>query len=284
MKLLSFSHAGRSSWGVAKDQGIVDVRALSGGKWPTLRDALEAGALAQVAELARSAAPTLRLDDVVFEPVIPNPPKILCIGVAYHDHRIETGRDVSARPMVFGRFANSQVGHGQPILRPPESEQLDYEGEVAVVIGKRGRRIAEKDAWEYVAGYSAYCDGTIRDWQRHTSQWTPGKNFYGSGGFGPYLVTRDEIPDGADLSLVTRLNGVEVQRSSTDQLIFSIPEMIAYLSTFTELEPGDVIATGTPGGVGGKRVPPLWMKDGDVLEVEVGGVGTLRHPIRDEVV
>jgi 2-keto-4-pentenoate hydratase/2-oxohepta-3-ene-1,7-dioic acid hydratase in catechol pathway len=284
MKLVSFSHAGRSSWGVMTDQGIVDVRALSGNSWPTLRDVLEADALAHVAELIRSAAPTVKLEDVTFEPVIPNPPKILCIGVAYHDHRIETGRDVNSRPMVFGRFANSQVGHGQPILRPPESEQLDYEGEIAVVIGKRGRRIPVEDAWEYVAGYSAYCDATIRDWQRHTQQWTPGKNFYGSGGFGPCLVTRDEIADGSDISLVTRLNGVEVQRSSTDLLIFSIPEMIAYLSTFTELEPGDVIATGTPGGVGGKRVPPLWMKHGDVLEVEVGGVGTLRHPIRDEAV
>lgn len=282
MKLVSFSHGGRSSWGVATDRGIIDVRVLSGNSWPTLRDALADNALAHVADLIRSAAPTLKFEDVAFEPVIPNPPKILCIGIAYHEHRIETGRDVSAKPMVFGRFANSQVGHGQPILRPPESEQLDFEGEVAVVIGKRGRRIAVEDAWEHVAGYSAYCDGTIRDWQRHTAQWTPGKNFHASGSFGPWLVTRDEIADGTDLSLVTRLNGVEVQRSSTDLLIFSIPEMIAYLSTFTELEPGDVIATGTPGGVGGKRVPPLWMKDGDVLEVEVGGVGTLRNPIRDE--
>lgn len=284
MKLMSFSHGGRSSWGVVNEHGIIDARALSGNSWPTLRDVLAAGALSHVAELIRSAEPTLRFEDVVFEPVIPNPPKIFCIGIAYHDHRIETGRDISARPMVFGRFANSQVGHGQPILRPPESEQLDFEGEIAVVIGKRGRRIAVEDAWAYVAGYSAYCDGTIRDWQRHTQQWTPGKNFFGSGGFGPWMVTRDEIADGADISLVTRLNGVEVQRSSTDLLIFSIPEMIAYLSTFTELEPGDVIATGTPGGVGGKRVPPLWMKEGDVLEVEVGGVGILRHPIRNEVV
>ena len=284
MKLSSFSHAGRSSWGVVTDQGIVDVRALSGNRWPTLRDALEAGALAQVEELVRGTSPTLKVDDVTFEPVIPNPPKILCIGVAYHEHRLETGRDVTAKPMVFGRFANSQIGHGQALLRPPESEQLDFEGEVAVVIGKRGRRISAENAWEYVAGYSAYCDATIRDWQRHTQQWTPGKNFFGSGGFGPWMVTRDEIADGADISLATRLNGVEVQRSSTDLLIFSIPEMIAYCSTFTELEPGDVIATGTPGGIGGKRNPPLWMKDGDVLEVEVGGVGVLRHPVRDEVV
>ncbi|SAK86438.1 5-oxopent-3-ene-1,2,5-tricarboxylate decarboxylase [Caballeronia hypogeia] len=282
MKLSSFSHAGQTSWGVVTDDGIVDVGALSGNQWPTLRDALAADALSQVKELVRNATPTLQLADVTFEPVIPNPPKILCIGVAYHEHRLETGRDVTAKPMVFGRFANSQVGHEQALLRPPESEQLDFEGEVAVVIGKRGRRISVEDAWDHIAGYSVYCDATIRDWQRHTQQWTPGKNFVGTGGVGPWMVTRDEIADGTDLTLSTRLNGVEVQRTTTDLLIFSIPEMIAYCSTFTELEPGDVIATGTPGGVGGKRNPPLWMKDGDVLEVEVSCVGVLRHPVRNE--
>jgi 2-keto-4-pentenoate hydratase/2-oxohepta-3-ene-1,7-dioic acid hydratase in catechol pathway len=151
-----------------------------------------------------------------------------------------------------------------------------------LVIGKRGRRIAQGDAWQHVAGYAPYCDGTLRDWQRHTHQWVPGKTFPGSGGFGPWMCTRDEVADGADLSLVTRLNGQEVQRSSASLMIFPIPQLIAYCSVFTELEPGDVIVTGTPGGVGGKRVPPLWMKPGDTLEVEVGGVGTLACPVQDE--
>ncbi|HZV10128.1 MAG TPA: fumarylacetoacetate hydrolase family protein [Novosphingobium sp.] len=277
MKLISYRHGGKDRWGAVNDKGrVIDLADLA----PSLKVALAQGAVPATLE-GFNEGPLLAEVDLL--PVVPDPDKILCVGIAYHAHRIETGRDESAAPIIFTRFADTQVAHGQPLLRPRESEQLDYEGEIAVVIGKAGRRIAVEDAWDHVAGYAPYCDATIRDWQHKTGQWTPGKNFPGTGGFGPWLVTRDEIPDGKPLSLATRLNGEEVQSTTTDLLIFSIPELIAYCSTFTRLEPGDVIATGTPGGVGGKRQPPLWMKPGDILEVEVGGVGTLRHTIEDEV-
>jgi 2-keto-4-pentenoate hydratase/2-oxohepta-3-ene-1,7-dioic acid hydratase in catechol pathway len=262
------------------DAGVVDLGKVSG--YPMLQAALEHNALPELPAMIKQAGDAMRLEDVELLPVVPRPPKIFCIGTNYHDHRIETGREVPEKPVVFARYANSQVAHGQPILRPRASEQLDFEGEIAIIISKRGRHVDEADAWEYIAGYAPYNDATIRDWQRHTHQWIPGKNFVATGGFGPWMVTRDEIADGADLSLVTRLNGQEVQRTSASLMIFSIPQLIAYCSAFTELEPGDVIVTGTPGGVGGKRNPPLWMKAGDIVEVEVGGVGTLSNPIADE--
>lgn len=279
MKLLSFFHDGKARWGALLDgERVVDLSH----QFPTLRQALAADAIGALRLDGKQ--PTLALQEVSLLPVIPDPAKILCIGVNYHSHRLEMDRDESARPTVFTRFANTQIAHGAPLVRPPESEQFDYEGEIAVVIGRGGRRIPKANAWNHVAGYAPYCDGTLRDWQRHSSaqQWTPGKNFLGTGGFGPWLVTRDEIPDGADLSLKTRLNGREVQNTSMSLMIFDVPEIIAYCSTFTELEPGDVIATGTPGGIGAKRVPPLWMKAGDILEIEVGSVGTLVHSVIDE--
>lgn len=282
MKLLSYRHGDKESWGAFAGDTVIDLAAAFEGRFPTLRSALAANLLPQLAGAVERAPAGIPLADVSLLPVVPDPSKILCIGVNYHDHRIETGRDPSAKPVVFPRFANSQVGQGGKLVRPPESEQFDYEGEIAIVIGKRGRRVAAADAWEYVAGYAPYCDGTLRDWQHHTHQWAPGKNFPATGAFGPWMVTADEIESGADLSLVTRLNGTELQRSSTRHLIFDIPSLLAYCSTFTALEPGDVIVTGTPGGVGGKRTPPIWMKHGDVLEVEVGRVGTLRMEVADE--
>jgi 2-keto-4-pentenoate hydratase/2-oxohepta-3-ene-1,7-dioic acid hydratase in catechol pathway len=189
----------------------------------------------------------------------------------------------TAQPTIFLRLADSQQGHEQPIPAPAESGKLDYEGEVAIVIGKPGRRIREADAWTHIAGYACYNDVSVRDWQVHTSQWAPGKNFYRTGAFGPWMVTSDEIAPGATLSLTTRLNGVEVQRTDTSLLIFGIPRLIAYLSSFTPLRTGDVIVTGTPGGVGAKRTPPLWMKPGDVVEVEVDRIGVLRNTIGADV-
>lgn len=275
MKFISYRVDGEDRWGsVAPDGRVHDKTHLA----PTLRDALAQGSLAREG----AGIPGPMFDEVELLPVIPNPDKILCVGIAYHAHRIETGRDESEAPIIFIRFANTQVAHGKPLLRPAESEQLDFEGEIAIVIGKGGRRISAEDAWDHVAGYSVYNDATIRDWQHRTKQWTPGKNFVGTGGFGPWLVSRDEIADGEVLSLVTRLNGEEMQRTTSDLLIFSIPEIIAFCSTFTRLEPGDVIATGTPGGIGGKRNPPVWMKPGDVIEVEVSKVGTLSNTIKDD--
>ncbi|MGZ3481782.1 MAG: fumarylacetoacetate hydrolase family protein, partial [Myxococcaceae bacterium] len=200
----------------------------------------------------------------------------------YVAHREETGRTESEFPTLFTRFANTQVGHDQPLVRPRVSTELDYEAELAVVVGKPARHVRREDALGVVAGYSCYQDATLRDWQRHTSQFTPGKNFIGTGGFGPWMVTADEIPDPSRLTLVGRLNKVEMQRATTDLLIFDIPALIAYITTFTELVPGDVISTGTPGGVGSKRQPPVWLKAGDVFEVEISGIGVLRNPVVDE--
>ena len=188
---------------------------------------------------------------------------------------------LARQPRRIGQ-ARAQVGHGGRIVRPPESIKLDYEGEIAVIIGKPGRRIAEADSWDHIAGYACYNDASVRDWQLHTSQWGPGKNFWCTGGFGPWMVTADEIPADTEMTLVTRLNGTEVQRATTRQLIHSIPRLIAYASTVAPLRAGDVIVTGTPGGVGAKRNPPLWMKAGDVVEVEVDRIGVLRNTVADE--
>lgn len=222
------------------------------------------------------------LTAIDYLPVIPEPSKILCAGLNYEDHRLESNRAPTEHPTLFIRFPSSQVGHGQPLLIPRESIQLDYEGEIAVIIGRRGRRISIANAWEHVAGYTAYQDGSVRDWQMHTTQFIGGKNFEATGGLGPWMVTRDEIENNAELELITRLNGRELQRATTKSLIFSIPRLIEYISTFTTLEPGDEIATGTPSGVGFKRTPPLYLKSGDWVEVEVSRIGTLIHPVISE--
>nr|WP_315430939.1 fumarylacetoacetate hydrolase family protein [uncultured Albidiferax sp.] len=277
MKLISYLHQGKPGWGIATDAGVVPLHSDA---YPTLLSALQAGNLEAIA--AQATAPALPLGAIQFLPLIPTPGKIFCVGHNYEEHRIETARDKTQHPLLFMRVAESQTAHLQPILLPPESTQLDYEGEIAVVIGKAGRRIREEDAWEYVAGYSAYNDGSIRDWQRHTMQFTAGKNFSGTGAFGPWLVTRGEIADGAELTLETRLNGVVMQHTTTASMIFPIPVLINYISSFTTLQPGDVIVTGTPGGVGAKRNPPVWMKPGDKVEIEVSLIGVLTNSIAAE--
>lgn len=279
MKLLSFHVNGKDRFGIAKEEGIVDLTdKLNVGD---LRGLLEAGLLEEAKKYA-DADIDYKFDEVRFLPVIPNPDKIICAGVNYDSHRIETNRERLDNPIIFFRVSSSQLGHNEPMLIPKESDKLDYEGEIAVVIGKKGRRIPEEKAYEYIAGYAAYNDGSVRDWQLHTGQWGPGKNFEKTGAFGPWLVTRDEIADGEVLTLETRLNGEVMQKSDTSYLIFSIPQLIRYVSTFTTLLPGDVIVTGTPGGVGLKRNPPLFMKDGDVVEVEVSKVGILRNVVKKE--
>jgi 2-keto-4-pentenoate hydratase/2-oxohepta-3-ene-1,7-dioic acid hydratase in catechol pathway len=258
------------------DAGVV---ALHSSQYPTLLSALQAGKLDEIAASAAGQAPGLQLSDIQFLPVIAEPGKIFCVGHNYEEHRLETERDKTQHPLLFMRVAESQTAHRQPILLPAESTQLDYEGEIAIVIGKAGRRIRQADAWAHIAGYSAYNDGSIRDWQKHTMQFTAGKNFSGTGAFGPWMVTHGEIVDGEELTLETRLNGQVMQRTTTASMIFSIPVLIEYISTFTSLQPGDVIVTGTPGGVGAKRSPPVWMKPGDRVEVEVSKVGVLSNTI-----
>jgi 2-keto-4-pentenoate hydratase/2-oxohepta-3-ene-1,7-dioic acid hydratase in catechol pathway len=275
MKLISYFYQGVTGWGVAVDSGVVPRNTP---QFPTLLSALQSGQLEQLGA-APVGAPAVPLNDIEFLPVLPVPGKIFCVGHNYEAHRIETARDPTQYPLLFLRLAESQTAHQQPLLLPAESTQLDYEGEIAVIIGRAGRRIAAGDAWQYVAGYSAYNDGSVRDWQKHTLQFTAGKNFSGTGSFGPWMVTRGEIADGEELTLETRLNGEVMQRTTTASMIFSIPVLIEYISTFTSLQPGDVIVSGTPGGVGAKRVPPVWMKPGDTVEVEVSKVGVLSNTI-----
>lgn len=281
MRVASFEHGGRATYGVVTDAGVIDAGAALGGRYPDLRAVLAAGALDELRAYARgrAAAPDARADDVAFLPVIPRPDKVLCVGINYLAHRLETGRAETAYPTLFTRFASTLVGHGRPLVRPRVSALFDYEAEFAVVVGRAGRHVPAARALEHVAGYACFNDASVRDWQRHTTQFTPGKNFVATGGFGPWMVTTDELPDPSALEVVMRLNGVEMQRSTTDLLIFDVPALIAYITTFTELVPGDVIVTGTPGGVGYSRKPPVFMQPGDVAEVEVRGVGVLRNPV-----
>ena len=275
MRLLSFEHAGRRSWGALAGEGIVDLGAALGTRYPDLLSVLAAGALAEAEAALARADPSLGAEEVEFLPVLPNPGKIFCIGLNYEMHRRETGRDRTAYPTVFTRFADTQVGHRGNLVLPRVSNQLDFEGELAVIIGTAGRHVAKDAAMAHVAGYSCYNDASVRDFQQHATQFTPGKNFPGTGGFGPSLVTPDEVGNVHALSIQTRLNGEVMQSADTSQLIFDIPALIAYLSTFTELGPGDVIATGTPGGVGFKRDPQVYMKPGDEIAVTIERVGTL---------
>ena len=278
MKLVSYADGSGASYGIVTDRGIVDLSRRIGKRYADLKALVAQNGFAE-AEKSAGTAPDFAADAVSFLPVIANPGKILCIGLNYEEHRVEAQRDKTENPSVFVRLPESQAGHRQPLLRPHESEKFDYEGEIAVVIGKPGRRIAESHAWQHIAGYACYNDGSVRDWQRHTTQWTPGKNFVATGGFGPWMVTADEIAPGATMTLVTRLNGQEMQRADTGMMIFKIPRLIAYCSAFLPLAPGDVIVTGTPGGVGSRRDPPVWMRDGDTVEVEVDRIGTLVNTI-----
>ncbi|WP_321936885.1 MULTISPECIES: fumarylacetoacetate hydrolase family protein [unclassified Paraburkholderia] len=282
MKLASFSTHEGSSFGVVRDGAVFDLKKRLGGRYADLKSLIAAGAFAEAERAASVGKGDYPLAEVALEPVIANPQQIFCVGLNYAEHVKETNRETTEQPVIFMRLPASQVGAGEPMLRPRESTQFDYEGEIAVIIGEGGRRIAEADAWRHIAGYSCYNDGSVRDWQRHTGQWGPGKNFYRTGAFGPWMITSDEIEPNALMTLVTRLNGQEVQRATTEMLIHGIAKQIAYLSTFTPLFPGDVIVTGTPGGVGAKRNPPLFMKHGDVVEVEVDRIGTLRNPVADE--
>lgn len=282
MRLASFVLDDKATFGAVVDGGMVDLGATLNRRHADLRSLLSADKGLEEARMCIASAPRpIALEDVAYLPVIPNPDKIFCIGVNYADHLEETRIRKAEHPTVFLRYAPSQVGHRQPMLLPRESSQFDFEGEVAIVIGKGGRRIAAADAWQHVAGYSCYNDGSVRDWQFHTTQWAPGKNFACTGAFGPWMTTADELdPVAQPLTLTTRLNGAVVQQSDTSLLIFKIPELIAYCSTFMPLVPGDVIVTGTPGGVGMARTPPLFMQAGDIVEVEVTGIGKLSNTIR----
>jgi 2-keto-4-pentenoate hydratase/2-oxohepta-3-ene-1,7-dioic acid hydratase in catechol pathway len=281
MRLVSFLQKDNARFGVMQGDDIIDLSDHGVGR--SMKHVLQRDALAQVAEVTADAAPGIATGDIEFLPCIVNPNKVLCIGINYRKHVLEMGRDLPEYPWVFTRFADSFVGHGANMIRPAAlSERFDFEGELAVIIGRVAHRVAAADALDYVAGYTCFNDGSIRDYQRHSSQFTAGKNFLKSGSIGPWLVTSDEVADASRLDLETRLNGKVMQSSSTSDLIFDIPELIEYCSAFTRLEPGDIIATGTPGGVGAARTPPIWMRPGDTIEVSISGIGVLRNTIADE--
>jgi 2-keto-4-pentenoate hydratase/2-oxohepta-3-ene-1,7-dioic acid hydratase in catechol pathway len=280
MRLATFKTAQGESYGLVVGKGIVDLKRYLGNQYPDLKALIAGNGFSQAAQYA-GEQPDYQASDVTWLPVIPNPDKIVCVGLNYQEHVAETGRDNTEQPAIFLRLPESQVGHRQPIVRPRESKNLDFEAEIAVIIGVPGRRISQQDAYKHVAGYSCYNDGSVRDWQRHTIQWTAGKNFAQTGGFGPWMVSVDEIPPGTTMTLSCRLNGERMQHASTEQMIFKIPKIIEYVSTWITLVPGDVLVTGTPGGVGARRNPPLWMKPGDKVEIEIDKVGILENSIAD---
>lgn len=276
MKFVSYLHDDKPGWGLLDDAAVVDLTHFA----PSLKAALDQGNLAD-APGAAAGGNTVSLEDLAYLPPIPDPARILCIGQNYAAHRDEMGGDRTAHPLIFTRYPSSVSGHDQALLKPVESNEYDYEGELAVIIGTPGRRISPARALDHIAGYSCFMDGSIRDFQVHTTQYIPGKNFDASGSCGPWMLPAWEMPDpNAGYRLETRLNGAPVQGTTTDLMLFPVPVLIAYVSTFTTLEAGDIIATGTPGGVGYKREPPLYMFPGDRVEVELEGIGTLSNVIR----
>jgi len=280
MRLISFERERRHSYGIVVDGGIVDAGQRLAGRYPDLKAVLAAGALDELRALAQTDPDlTAGIDHL---PVVPNAGKILCVGINYLSHIKETGREPPQYPVLFTRFADTFVGHEQAIVRPMVSTQLDYEGELAVVIGKAGRHIPRERALEHVAGYTCCNEGSVRDFQYHTIQFTAGKNFYRSGSLGPWLLTADEQPDPTRFHLQTRINGTVLQDAPVSDLCFDVAELIAYCSIWAPLAAGDIIVTGTPGGVGRVRKPPIWMKPGDSVEIEIRGLGTLRNSIVDE--
>jgi 2-keto-4-pentenoate hydratase/2-oxohepta-3-ene-1,7-dioic acid hydratase in catechol pathway len=281
MRFSSVEISGRATYGLHDDAGLHEPGENFLREYPDLKSVLQAGALEQLAAAAE-AGTVHAVEDLVYLPPIPNPAKILAVGINYQAHMLEMGREIPEYPWVFVRFPDSLVGHEQEMVRPSASQKYDFEGEFAVIIGRQARRVPAAQAFDFVAGYTCLNDGSIRDFQRHGSQFTPGKNFPSSGACGPWFVSTDEIPDPAVLNLQTRLNGEVMQQAEVSDLRFDVAHLIEYCSTFTQLDPGDVITTGTPGGVGAARKPPLWLKPGDTIEVEIDGIGVLRNRIVDE--
>ncbi|WP_397473880.1 fumarylacetoacetate hydrolase family protein [Pusillimonas sp.] len=285
MKLLSFLRDGTETWGAVLDDGVVDLGKTT--QYASLAEFIGSADYARRDELVAGKKADLPLEGLHYLPVITKPEKIVCAVRNYMDHHQEVlaagmQRELSDFPPIFLRVWRSQIGHDQPIIRPRVSETLDWEGEIAVIIGKEGRDIPEEQAYDHVAGYAVYNDASVREWQFHAKQIASGKNFEGTGAFGPWMVTADEIDPKRELKLETRLNGEVVQSSHSGYMIFSIPRLISYASTIFTLVPGDVIVTGTPGGVGFSRKPSRYMKAGDVVEVEIEALGVLRNPIENQ--
>lgn len=284
-RIAAFHADGADRWGVVTDAGIVDLSAVHGVRFKSLRNVIEAGALDTLATEAAGRAPTFAEDEVTFLIPVADPEKIICIGVNFPDRNAEykDGQEAPPYPSMFIRFPRSFTGHGQNLVRPPESAQLDYEGEVAIVIGKAGRRIAREDAYDHIAALTLCNEGTIRDWVRHAKfNVTQGKNWDASGAMGPWLVPFRDPAQLDDIRLTTRVNGEVRQEDRTSRMIFDFRYIVSYASTFTTLVPGDIIVCGTPTGAGARFDPPIWLKPGDVIEVAAEGIGTLRNGVEDE--
>ncbi|CAK9886632.1 MAG: putative protein [Candidatus Erwinia impunctatus] len=280
MKLVSYSYNEKPHYGILTDNGIIDLSTRLGQQFSDLKALIAGGALHRAQDYI-AMKPDFTAEEVKYLPVITHPDKILCVGMNYADKRAEFNQTDPA-PTLFVRFPDSQTGHRGPLVKPAITHEFDYEGELAVIIGKDGAHIKQENALSHVAGYSCYMDGSVGDWQH--SWFTAGKNWPKTGGFGPSLTTTDKIPDPENLTISTWLNGNRVQHDNTGNLIHKIPELITYISMFTELSAGDVIITGSPGGVGKKRVPPLFMKAGDCIEVEIENISRLTNFIVDEIV
>jgi len=278
MKIASYSHRGAPSYGVVAAGGIVDLKTRLGGRYPSLLALLEGGALDEARRAAESATPDFAERAIEYRPLVPDRVNIFCTGLNYRGHIEETGLDAPKFPRLFMKLDESLVGHRVPMIRPRASEQFDFEGELMVVLGKTARHVAEKDAMDYVAGYSVFNDGSLRDFQRRTTD--QGKNFYRSSSVGPYMVTMDEVPPNAEMQLISRLNGEVEQSTAIADMIFPVPVLIAYFSSITRLRPGDMIATGTCGRVAYSE--KQYMKAGDTIEIEITGLATLSNPIIDE--
>ena len=282
MKYVSFLAAnGTETWGVAIDGTVYDLGPTGKNLAANVRELIENGAFGT--ELDLSGAPTIDEAEITHLPSLTNPGKIICIGVNYLAHQEESGKTGQTAPTVFTRFADTQMGHLAPAVKPASTTKFDYEGEMALVIGKEAWRVSEEDSWDHIAGYACYNDFSVRDWQKAASQWIPGKNFPATGGFGPYLVPAKDLGDVNKLTLETRVNGEVRQNAPVSNLVFNIPQLINYVTGFTKLNPGDVVVTGTPGGVGLVWGEGGLLNDGDVVEVEITGLGVLRNTVKDEV-
>ncbi|MGE3248143.1 MAG: fumarylacetoacetate hydrolase family protein [Beijerinckiaceae bacterium] len=285
MKLASYTRNGAASFGAVLNDGIFDLKSRLGGKAANMVEFIEKDLLPEAQKLAAGAKADFPLADVRFLPPVHKP--VLCIGINYKSRPDEVpGGGYSWNyPSLFWRTSSAHAPHLEPILNPPESDRLDYEGEIAIVLGKSGRRVAKEDGLSYIFGYTCFNEGSVRDWMKHTTaNVTSGKNFYQSGSIGPWITTADEIADPHDMTIEVRINGQTRQKDTTANMMRPYEELLAYVSTIMPLEPGDVLATGTPVGVGGNLNPPVWLKAGDVVEIEVSGVGTLRNTVEDEKV
>jgi len=283
MKFVSFLLKGSPKFGVSDGKNITDLtNKISGSK--TLKELISNNGITDAKKYAKENPGSININEIEFLPLIPNPGKIICVGLNYSDHVNEIGITLEKNPVIFLRVPQSQTAHKQIIQKPKVSNHLDYEGEMAVIMGNAGKHIEPKNALKHIVGYSCYNESTVRDWQQHTKQFTMGKNFEKTGSFGPYMVLAEEISDYKKLTIQTRLNDKVMQKASLSQLIFDIPTLISYISKAMPWQAGDVLVTGTPGGVGFKRNPPVYMKDGDKIEVEITGVGILTNTIKDEIV